>query len=115
MEKTLYWTPRILGITFVMLTVVLAMDSFQVGYSFWRAMVTFSIHLIPSYIMIAALLLAWWREWLGGIIFASFSVIYATLGWQRFPLSTIALISGLLAFIGLLFLSHWFYRLHHTR
>ena len=68
-KKFLYWLPRILGILFALLISIFALDSFGKSIPFIEAIVGFLIHLIPTYIMIAILLIAWKWELVGGILF----------------------------------------------
>jgi len=45
-----------------------ALDSFAPGLSVWEQIRDFLIHLIPSYVLIAILVVAWKWEKIGGII-----------------------------------------------
>jgi hypothetical protein len=46
-----------------------ALDAFSSELSVWQQIGIFLIHLIPSFILLALLILAWKREFIGGIIF----------------------------------------------
>jgi hypothetical protein len=46
-----------------------AADSFAPELTFWQQMGGFIIHLIPSFILIALLIVAWKWEYIGGIFF----------------------------------------------
>jgi hypothetical protein len=46
-----------------------ALDSFSPGLTLWQQIGGFMIHLIPSFILLGVLVLAWKRELPGGIIF----------------------------------------------
>jgi len=46
-----------------------ALDSFQPGMPFWKQLAGFFIHLIPNFILILFLIVAWKWELLGGIMF----------------------------------------------
>jgi hypothetical protein len=46
-----------------------ALDSFAPGLTIWEQIRGFLIHLTPSYILLAALFVAWKWEKLGGILF----------------------------------------------
>ena len=67
--KILYWTPRILGILAILFISMFALDAFQHGLSIWQQIAAFLMHLIPSFILLLVLIIAWKRELLGGIIF----------------------------------------------
>lgn len=63
-----YWIPRLLCIAAILFISMFALDSFAPGLTFWQQIGGFLIHLIPSYILLAALLIAWKWEKIGGII-----------------------------------------------
>ena len=75
-KKFLYWPPRILGILFALFISIFALDAFGEGIPFLEAIVGFLIHLIPTYIVIAILLIAWKWELVGGILFIFAGVFY---------------------------------------
>jgi len=67
--KILHWAPRILCILAVLFISLFAMDSFTPGHTIWQQLGAFLIHLIPSFILLAFLIVAWKWEYIGGIIF----------------------------------------------
>ncbi len=64
-----HWMPRILGIIAILFISLFAADAFQPGMSIWQQLLAFIMHLIPSFILTALLIIAWKWEKLGGIIF----------------------------------------------
>ena len=62
------------------------------------------IHLVPTYLVIGALLVAWKWEKIGGILFLGLGLFYIIMSWGRFPGMTYLIISGPLIVIGTLFL-----------
>ncbi|WP_242156827.1 DUF7670 domain-containing protein [Aestuariivivens sediminis] len=64
-----YWTPRMLCIIAILFISLFALDAFSAELSFWQQIGAFLIHLIPSFILIALLILAWTKEFIGGILF----------------------------------------------
>jgi hypothetical protein len=52
-----------------------ALDSFGPGRTIWQQIGAFLIHLIPSYILIAFLIIAWKWEFIGGIIFMLLGIV----------------------------------------
>ena len=64
-----HWIPRLLCIAAILFVSMFALDSFAPGLTIWEQIRGLLIHLIPSYILLAALLLAWKWEKLGGIVF----------------------------------------------
>ena len=67
--KIIHWIPRILFILAILFISMFALDAFNPNYTIWQQIGGFLIHLIPSYILIALLLVAWKWELVGGIIF----------------------------------------------
>ncbi|QBA63200.1 DUF7670 domain-containing protein [Muriicola soli] len=67
--KILHWSPRILGILGILFISMFALDAFEPSLTIWQQMGGFLIHLIPSFILLLVLLIAWKREIPGGIIF----------------------------------------------
>ena len=67
--KIIYWTPRILCILAILFISMFALDSFSPELTIWQQLGAFFIHLIPSYVLIALLIIAWKWEFIGGIIF----------------------------------------------
>jgi hypothetical protein len=69
MNKILFWSPRILCILAILFVSLFAADAFEQGLSIWQQLKAFLIHLIPSFILLTFLIVAWKWELLGGIIF----------------------------------------------
>ena len=109
-RRLLYWTPRILCIAFAMFISMFALDVFSEHLSFWRTLLALSIHLIPTYIMIIFLVLAWKWEWVGGVGFAALGLLYIIMFRGCFPLSIYFVIAGPAFAIALLFIFNWIYR-----
>ncbi len=65
----LHWAPRVLCILAILFVSLFALDSFQEGLSIWQQLGIFLMHLIPSFVLIVLLLIAWKWEKIGGIIF----------------------------------------------
>ena len=68
-NRIIYWTPRILCVFAILFISMFALDSFSPDLTIWQQLGTFFIHLIPSYILVALLIVAWKWEYIGGIIF----------------------------------------------
>ena len=67
--KIFYWTPRIICIIAILFISLFALDAFSPELSFWQQISGFLMHLIPSFILLAILILAWKKEFIGGILF----------------------------------------------
>jgi hypothetical protein len=75
-KRGLFWTPRILSIVFIVFLSLFALDVFSEHLGFWRTVQGLAIHLIPSFVLILALILAWRWEWIGAAIYAAAGLIY---------------------------------------
>jgi len=67
--KIFYWLPRLLCILAILFISIFALDAFSPELSLWQQIGAFLMHLIPSFILLALLILAWKKEFIGGIIF----------------------------------------------
>jgi len=106
------WTARIMGIAFAAFISIFAMDVFSEGYGFWETLPALFIHLVPTFLVILVLILAWKWEWIGGIIFSVLGIIYIISGWGKIDWTAFALISGPLFLIGILFFIGWYQKKH---
>lgn len=67
--KIFHWLPRILCILAILFVSIFALDAFSSERNIWQQLGDFVLHLIPSFILLTFLIIAWKREYLGGIIF----------------------------------------------
>ena len=109
-KLVLFWTPRVLCILFAMFLSLFAFDVFSEGYGFWQTILALLIHLVPVYIVVIALVIAWRWEWVGAILFITLALFYLVWSWGRFHWSAYLGISGPLVLLGVLFLFNWIYR-----
>lgn len=100
-DKILYWLPRLLAIAFILFIGVFAFDVFGTGELWYMQIVGFFIHLIPNYILIVALIIAWRNEKIGGIVFLLLYI--AAIFFFRAEMTGVILFSPLIL-IGILFL-----------
>jgi hypothetical protein len=73
--KIVHWTPRILCICAILFVSLFALDAFGHGGGFWKELGDFIIHLIPSFILLLFLIIAWKWELIGGIVFTVIGLI----------------------------------------
>lgn len=106
----LFWAPRILCILFALFLSLFAGDVFREGYGFWKTILALLVHLVPTFVVILALVVGWRWEWIGAILFLAFAIFYWVWNWGRFPFLTYLIISGPLFLAGVLFLINWMYR-----
>lgn len=67
--KVFHWLPRVICIIAILFISMFALDAFEPGLTLWQQLEHFIMHLIPSFVMLAFLLVAWKWEKIGGIIF----------------------------------------------
>lgn len=67
--QVFHWLPRIICILAILFVSLFAADAFAPGLTIWQQLGDFLIHLIPSYILLAFLIVAWKWEYIGCIIF----------------------------------------------
>jgi hypothetical protein len=67
--KFIHWTPRILCILSILFVSMFAADSFESENTFWQNLASLFMHLVPSFILTALLIVAWKWEFIGGVIF----------------------------------------------
>ena len=101
-KRWLYWLPRVLSIVFALFISLLALDVFGEGYNFWETLVALFMHLIPTFILVAVLAIAWRWERVGAALFLALAIIYLVLTDGRMLTIPIPLIV-----MSLLFLVSW--------
>lgn len=67
--KVFHWLPRTICILAILFVSLFAADAFSPELTIWQQLGAFIIHLIPSFILVAFLIVAWKWEYIGGIIF----------------------------------------------
>ncbi len=109
-KRLLFWTPRVLCILFAGFVSLFALDVFGEGYGFWETILALLIHLVPTYVILILLAIAWRWEWVGAILFGVLGVWYILMTRGRVPWTAYLAMSGPLFLIGVLFLLNWVYR-----
>ena len=66
----LAWSPRVLAILFALFVSLFALDVFDGRHGFWPTLAALLVHLVPTYVIVLAIVLAWRREWIGAVMFA---------------------------------------------
>jgi hypothetical protein len=67
----IHWTPRILAILAILFISLFALDAFDPHLTLGQQIVGFLMHMIPSFVLLAILIIAWRWELVGGIMFAA--------------------------------------------
>lgn len=100
----LKWLPRVLAIAYILFISIFAFDVFSPEYSIFDMIIGFLIHLIPSFILIIVTIIAWKKEFLGGILFILLSILFTIFFNTYKEIISFILISLILFIIGLLFI-----------
>jgi len=108
--RLLYWSPRILAIVFAAFISIFALDAFGENHGFWSTALAFSIHMVPTMIVVAILIAAWRWEWIGAVVYALLMALYLWCGLPRRPLLGVLMIATPLLVIAGLFLADWIER-----
>jgi hypothetical protein len=115
-HKFLYWIPRILAILFICFMAMFSLDIFELNLDFWGTVVGLLMHNIPTFILLALLIISWKFELVGAILFIFFGIVYAIFITIRavtsgsswlVALPTVGIIGGPALLIGILFLISW--------
>ncbi len=77
-KRALFWTPRILSIVFIAFLSLFSLDVFGEHLGFWQTVLAFTMHEIPVFVLIGALLLAWRWEWIGAALYAAAGLLYVS-------------------------------------
>lgn len=87
----LLWTPRVLAMGLALFLSMFAMLVFLEGKGFWETSGAFITHLIPSFCVIAILVIGWRRDGLAALGFLALAIAYfaAFAGWRHLPESLI--------------------------
>jgi hypothetical protein len=70
----IHWLPRIICILAILFVSMFALDSFAPELTIWQQLGAFMMHLIPSFVLLVFLIVAWKWELIGGIIFTLIGV-----------------------------------------
>ncbi len=82
--RALSWVLRILLIVVGLFLALFSFDVFGDGYSFWKTVLAFLIHNIPTFAIFAVVAIAWRWEHIAGLIL----IFFALLG--TFPLGPLS-------------------------
>ncbi len=103
-RNLLHWTPRVLGVIYAAFISLFAFDVWGLGGDFWDELAGFIVHLLPTYLIVAALIIAWRRPWVGGILFLLLATGFG-LFFGRQEVTTLLLLALTPTITGLLFLA----------
>ena len=111
-QRAILWAPRILTIAFALFISIFALDVFSHSRGFAETLLALMIHLIPTFALLAMLLLAWRWEWIGAVVSAALLALFL---WWNFTVrhnapGAVLLIAGPLALMTVLYLYAWLRR-----
>lgn len=109
-RRLLFWLPRVFCILFAVFAGLFALDVFGQGYGFLDTVLALLIHLVPTWIVLVALIISWRWEWVGGVTFIALGVLYLVMFRGRVIWAAYLAIAGLLFLLGVLFFIGWFHR-----
>ena len=75
--QIIHWTPRIISILAILFISLFAFDSFSPELTIWQQIAAFLMHLIPSFVLIALLIVAWKWELIGGITYTLIGLVFS--------------------------------------
>ena len=112
-NKFIYWTPRILGIIFILFLMMFSLDVFEPGLTVWQIAIGLFIHNIPALFLLLILIISWKYEIVGGVTFILAGLLYIRLlamnpKFEWYMLSWSLIIAGPAFLIGILFTINWF-------
>lgn len=84
-NRFVYWAPRIIIILFALFLAVFSFDVFDPASSPLQIVIGLLIHNIPSFVLVALLIISWNHDKRGGIIFTSLGIACAI--WAIIALS----------------------------
>jgi len=108
-KRILFYTPRVLGILFILFVSLFALDIFDMGLDFWGTIVGLFMHLLPSIVMTIVLVLGWRWEWVGAAFFAAVGAWFLRISTPGDVMYYIVFV-GVPFLIAALFLVGWVYR-----
>ena len=114
-SKFVYWTPRILGIIFILFLAMFSLDIFDMKLGFWETILGLFMHNIPVFILLIVLLISWKHEIVGGVIFTLAGTLYVVIilmntlrnSFEWYMVSYSLIIAGPAFLIGILFIVNW--------
>ena len=98
LKKTFYWLPRVLAILTILFFTLFSLDVFAEHASFLDIVMGLLMHNIPTIILVAALVVAWKHEIIGGWAFILLGIISTLFFRTALFLPPLALIGGLFLF-----------------
>lgn len=97
-NKTIYWAVRGFAILFVLFTSMFALD---VKPFSWIALL---MHLLPTIILLVVLMISWFKEKIGGLLWILTGLAYIVIAWGDVDFLAYLVMAGPAFVIGIVFL-----------
>jgi hypothetical protein len=108
-RRILIWSPRLLGLAFAGFISLFALDAFGHGKGIWESLGDFGMHLIPTFVLLGIVALAWRWPWVGtaGSLALAALFLYWNFTVRHNVPSAVLVIAGPLFVMAGLFLLSW--------
>ncbi len=112
LRRVVFWAPRGLSIAFTVFVSMFALDVFGEGRSVGETLAALFIHLIPTYILLGMLVIAWRRGWVGAAVCFGLGMLFLwwNFNYRHNVTSAVLLIAGPVFLMAGLFLASWLTR-----
>ena len=111
-NKFIYWTPRVLSILFIIFLALMSVNTIAQKLGLWQVVFGIFVNNIVAFILLAALIVSWKYEIVGGIAFilagTLYSVLLARNTFEWYLLAWAGIVPGITFFVGILFLIGWY-------
>ena len=98
--------PISVAVIYTILVTIVLLYAFFTKYNSLESIGILLVYLIPSFVLVAATIIAWRREFFGGVVFIFLS-LFATIVFNTYRyISSILIVSIPLLLIGILFIIH---------
>lgn len=115
MRRWLYWTPRLLALVCTLVAGLLVADARRVSTGFWGIALTLVLQLLPVWLILIALVIAWRWEKVGGAVFLALGALGLLQSWGQLPGSVYMVLGGPLLVVSGLFLADAWYQARGLR
>lgn len=109
-SQVILWAPRVVGIGLAVLLGLFAADVLISNHGILGTLVALVMHLIPSLLVLALVLIGWRHQGIAAMAFVALAVFYAATMAERF--AWIVLVAGPLVIVSALFFLSWWAKTH---
>jgi len=104
LQRAAFLAPRAVCIAVSAFLALFALDAVSESQGWWASVIGVAIHLVPSFVVLAVLALAWRRDLLGAGIMLALAMAYLLMAAGKVPAAGQAAIAGPLIAVAALFL-----------